>query len=116
MDGVNRTRLLTARFTTFLLVGAAVVRGQNLVVGVNVVNPMRASAADQNTLLDQLKAASVYVIRCGISNDDKGIDFAERAAARNIRLQLIISPEYPPNASSRPYQLDQFPQNMGGAA
>jgi len=28
-----------------------------MVVGVNVVNPMRASEADRNTLLGQLKAA-----------------------------------------------------------
>jgi hypothetical protein len=42
---------------------------QEMVVGVNVVNPMRASVADQNALLAQLKAAHVTVIRCGISND-----------------------------------------------
>ena len=35
------------------------VRAQEMVVGVNVVNPMRASVADQNTLLSQLKAAQV---------------------------------------------------------
>ena len=56
-------------------------RVQEAAVGVNVVNPLRASVADQNALLDQLKAAKVHVIRCGISNDDEGIDFAKRAAA-----------------------------------
>ena len=114
MGGVNCKRLLAAWFVTFLLVGPALVRGQNLVVGVNTVNPMRASVADQNALLDQLKAASVHVIRCGISNDDKGIDFAKRAAAHGISLQLIVSAEYPPNAPSRPYQPDKFPQMWGG--
>jgi hypothetical protein len=113
MDRVNRTGLLTAWLITFILLGPALVRGQNLVVGVNVVNPMRASVADQNALLDQLKAASVHVIRCGISNDDKGIDFAKRAAAHGISLQLIVSAEYLPNAPSRPYQPDQFPANVG---
>jgi hypothetical protein len=44
-----------------------------LVVGVNVVNPMRASVADQNAVLAELKAAHVTVIRCGIPNDDKGL-------------------------------------------
>jgi hypothetical protein len=39
-----------------------------MVVGVNVVNPMRASIADQNALLSQLKAAEVHVILCGIPN------------------------------------------------
>jgi hypothetical protein len=87
---------------------------QEMVVGVNVVNPMRASVADQNTLLGQLKAAQVHVIRCGISNDDKGIDFAKRAAAQGIRIQLIVSPEYPPNAPARPYQPNVFPSMWGG--
>jgi hypothetical protein len=32
---------------------------------------MRASVADQNALLRELKAAQVRVIRCGISHDDK---------------------------------------------
>ena len=49
------------------------------IVGVNAVNPLRASVADQNALIAQLKGAHVRVIRCGISNDAKGIDFAKRA-------------------------------------
>jgi hypothetical protein len=89
-------------------------RAQEMVVGVNVVNPMRASVAGQNTLLSQLKAAEVVVIRCGISNDDKGIDFAKRAAAHGIRIQLIVGPEYAPNAPSRPYEPDVFPAMWGG--
>ena len=90
------------------------VRAQEMVVGVNVVNPMRASVADQNALLGQLKAAHVRVIRCGISNDDKGIDFARRAAAQGIRIQLIVGPDCPPGATSRPYQPDVFPAMWGG--
>jgi hypothetical protein len=98
---------------TFLIapVGA---RTQEMVVGVNVVNPMRASIADQNALLSQLKAAEVHVIRCGISNDDKGIDFAKRAAVQGIRLQLIVGPQYTPNAPTRPYQPKEFPAMWGG--
>jgi len=92
----------------------AQVRAQDLVVGVNVVNPMRASVADQDALLGQLKAAQVRVIRCGISDDDKGLDFAKRAAALGIRIQLILSPQYPPDAPSRPYQPDKFPEMWGG--
>src|ERR1700728_3972988 len=82
---------------------------EDLIVGVIVVNPMRASVADQNTLLSQLKAAQVRVIRCGISDDDKGIDFAKRAAAQGIHIQLIVGPQYLPNAPARPYQPDVFP-------
>ncbi len=85
-----------------------------MVVGVNVVNPMRASVADQNVLLSQLKTAQVRVIRGGISDDAKGIDFAKRAAAQGIRIQLIVGPKYPPNAATRPYRPDEFPAMWGG--
>jgi hypothetical protein len=88
--------------------------GENIVVGVNVVNPMRASVGDQNAVLAQLHAAGVHVIRCGISLDSKGIDFAKRAAARGIRIQLIVSPSYPPNSPSRPYRPAIFPSMWGG--
>ena len=96
----------------FLALGRA--GGQDLVVGINVVNPMRDSMANQNALLDQLKAAGVHIIRCGISNDDKGIDFAKRAAAHGIRIHLIVGREYMPGAPSRPYQPDVYPAMWGG--
>jgi hypothetical protein len=98
----------------FFPIASAPTAAQNLVVGVNVVNPMRSSVADQNTLLSQLKAAQVRVIRCGISNDDKGIDFARRAAAAGIRIQLIVGPQYQADAPTRPYQPNQFPSMWGG--
>jgi hypothetical protein len=98
----------------FLALAPARAPAQEIVVGVNVVNPMRASVANQNTLLSQLKAAEVRVIRCGIPNDDKGIDFAKRAAAQGIRIQLIVGPQYAANAPSRPYQPDVFPAMWGG--
>lgn len=96
----------------FLALGRA--GGQDLVVGINVVNPLRDSMANQNAMLDQLKAAGVHIIRCGISNDDKGIDFAKRAAAHGIRIHLIVGPEYMPGAPSRPYQPDVYPAMWGG--
>jgi hypothetical protein len=75
-------------FLAFVALLSGAVYAQDVVVGVNVVNPMRASVADQNAVFDQLQAAHVQVIRCGISNDDKGIDFAKRAAAKGIRIML----------------------------
>jgi hypothetical protein len=96
-----------------LLVGTPL-HALEMIVGVNVVNPMRASVADQNVLLTQLKAAEVRVIRCGISNDEKGIDFAKRAAAQGIRIQLIVGPQYSPGAPTRPYQPNAFPAMWGG--
>ncbi len=109
-----RRRSIAVLFLAIFCLAPARVRAQEMVVGVNVVNPMRASLADQNALLSQLKAAQVRVIRCGISNDDKGIDFARRAAAQGIRIQLIVGPEYPPGAPARPYQPNEFPAMWGG--
>jgi hypothetical protein len=107
---------VTVMFAMISLVICAPLHAQEMIVGVNVVNPLRASPADQNTLLAQLKAAEVRVIRCGISNDEKGIDFAKRAAAQGIRIQLIIGPQYSPNAPKRAYQPNEFPAMWGGPA
>jgi hypothetical protein len=111
------TRSLTSVVLGLLAIAVFFCRpanAQDVVVGVNVVNPMRASVADQNDVLSQLQAAHVHVIRCGISNDDKGIDFAKRAAAKGIRLQLGLGAEYSPNAPTRSYQPEQFPAMWGG--
>jgi hypothetical protein len=107
MSSVSRTLV-----SLMLLLGP--VRAQDVVVGVNVVNPMRASVADQNAVLNQLEAADVHVIRCGISNDDKGIDYAKRAAAKDIRILLGIGAQYPATAPTRPYQPEHFPSMCGG--
>lgn len=110
--GADSLRRLQRVAVFFLFL--APLRAQDMVVGVNVVNPMRASVADQNTLLSQLKAAQVRVIRCGISHDDKGIDFAKRAAAQGIEIQLIVGPKYTSDAPTRPYQPDVFPAMWSG--
>jgi hypothetical protein len=99
----NRQRLpaqvsVSALLVAILFLSTARIAAQQMVIGVNVVNPMRASVAEQNTLLSQLNSSHVHVIRCGISNDDKGIDFTRRAAVQAIRIQLIVSPQYPPDA------------------
>jgi hypothetical protein len=115
--GVRKARLydlVAILAVTISLLSLAPARAQEMIVGVNVVNPMRASIADQNAALAQLKAAHVSVIRCGISNDEKGIDFAKRARATGIRLQLIVGPQYSPDAPSRAYQPDVFPAMWGG--
>ena len=90
-------------------------RAADLVVGVNLDNPLRASLDEQNAMLVQLKSAGVKVIRNDIKGDlDKGLDFIRRAAAQGIRVQLIVAPEYPPNAPTRPYMPDRFPRMWGG--
>jgi hypothetical protein len=114
MHSLSGRGFIAALFLSILSLAPARSPAQEMVVGVNVVNPLRASLTDQNTLLSQLKAAQVHVIRCGISNDDKGIDFAKRASAAAMRIQLIVSPEYPTGAPSRPYQPQEFPQMWSG--
>src|SRR5271165_6192762 len=114
MHDIKRRWPTAVLFVGIFFLAPARASAQEMVVGVNVVNPMRAGLADQNALLSQLKAAQVLVIRCGISNDDKGIDFAERAAAQGIRIQLIVGPQYSPNAPSRPYQPNEYPAMWGG--
>ena len=114
MHCMTQRGLIVLCIATMLSLAVVQTPAQEMVMGVNVVNPMRSSVADQNTLLGQLKAAQVHVIRCGISNDEKGIDFAKRAAAAGIRIQLIVGPQYAPNAPSRPYQPNEFPEMWGG--
>jgi hypothetical protein len=114
MHSIRQCGSIAFSFAAIIFLAPVRTPAQEMVVGVNVVNPMRSSVADQNTLLNQLKAAQVHVIRCGISNDDKGIDFAKRAAAEGIRIQLIVGPQYAPDAPSRPYQPDKFAAMWGG--
>jgi hypothetical protein len=114
MQKLMSCTLGTVSLAAILLMASSRIVAQDMVVGVNVVNPLRASVAAQNTLLTQLKAAQVHVIRCGISNDDKGIDFAKRAAAAGIHIQLIVGPQYAPDAPTRPYQPSEFPEMWGG--
>jgi len=89
-------------------------RAQYIVVGANVVNPLRASVADQNAVFAQLHAAGVHVIRCGISADAKGIDFAKRAAAQDIKIELGVGLKYATGAPTRPYQPEVYPAMWGG--
>lgn len=78
------------------------------VVGVNVVNPQRLSAADRDKVLDQLQAAGVHVIRAPLapawSDSDYGpaIDFIHRAYMRGIRTDLIVGLQYREGAQRRP--------------
>ena len=84
------------------------------VVGVNVVNPMRAKVPQQDALIEQLKAGHVRVIRCPLTADDKDIEFVKRVYAQGIKIEFQLSPRYPPNAPSRAYQPEEFPEMWGG--
>jgi hypothetical protein len=109
--------LAVPSFLACLLTAGPVLPAQppgSFVTGMNVVNPMRASVADQNALIAQLKAAHVQVIRASITPDDKGIDFAKRVYAQRIKIELGLNPQYPKTAPSRPYQPAEFPEMWGG--
>lgn len=116
MPGLNRLGLsiVAGALAVISSLSPQAAHAENIVGGVNVVNPMRASVADQNAIFAQLKATGVHVIRCGITPDAKGIDFAKRAAEHGIKIHLLLGPVYPPNALSRPYQPTVFPAMWGG--
>ncbi len=63
---------------------------QNPVVGINVVNPYSLPIEKQNAMLDDLKADGINVIRASITLDDKGVDFAQRAQQRGIKIEWMI--------------------------
>jgi hypothetical protein len=115
--------MISARHPIFqIFLGYALVTGfmfspaqaADFVVGVNVVNPMRASVADQNAIIGELKAAGVRVIRAPLTPSYKGIDFAKRVYARGIKIELQVGFQYAPNAPTRPYQPKEFPDMWGG--
>ena len=72
-----------------------------LITGVNLVNPLNASIADQNALIAQLKAADVKVVRVFLKPEDADIDFAKRLNAQGIRMELDLPLRYPPNGPTR---------------
>ncbi len=82
--------------------------GENVVIGVNVVNPQRLSAADRETVLDQLQAAGVRVIRAPLAppwggNDyAPAIDFIRHAHQRGIETDVIVRLQYREGAQRRP--------------
>lgn len=83
-------------------------RGENVVIGVNVVNPQRLRPADRETVLAELQAAGVRVIRAPLAPPWGGgdyapaIDFIRRAYERGIKTDLIIGLEYRDGAQKRP--------------
>jgi hypothetical protein len=64
---------------------------QDLVVGVGFVfAPYSLPTAEQETILGQMQHAGVRVVRCSMSNDDKGLDFAQRVYAHGIKIIWLV--------------------------
>jgi hypothetical protein len=61
---------------------------EDVVVGVNLVNgPDRLTPSEQDTILSAMKNAGVRVIRAGIDNSDKSLEFAQRVYAYGIKIE-----------------------------
>ena len=97
-----------------LCFGSTTIHAQDIAVGVNVVSPLRASEAQQDAILGELKAAGVHAIRTGITPDEAGVDFVQRAYANGIAILLILDFRYPPDAPTRPYRPKEFPEMWSG--
>lgn len=92
-----------------LAFNALAARAGEVIVGMNLVNPMRASVERQNVTLAQLKAAGVRFIRAGVGDGAAGVDFIRRAQEQGIGVLLILDFRYPADAPTRPYMPKQFP-------
>jgi hypothetical protein len=105
---VFRTVVLAGGVLLTAAVAMPSAQSETVVVGVNVVNPQRLSAADRGKVLDQLQAAGVHVIRAPLepawSDSDYGpaIDFVGRAYRRGIKTDLIVGLQYRDGAQRRP--------------
>jgi len=85
--------ILTASLLlTMLLPAEGSPQAQDLVVGVGFVfAPYNLPPAEQETILGQMQHAGVRVVRCSISNDDKGVDFARRVYAHGIKIIWMVA-------------------------
>jgi hypothetical protein len=81
---------------------------EGVAVGVHVDNPQRLSPTDQETVLDQIQAAGVRVIRAPLKSPWSGanyapaIQFIRRAYERGIKTVLIVHLQYRESAQRRP--------------
>jgi hypothetical protein len=69
---------------------------------------------EQDALIRQLSAAKVRLIRVPLSTDDNSIDFARRVYSKGIAIEAILWPQYAPNAVTRAYQPEKFPEMWPG--
>lgn len=87
---MKKIAYLIALLAYFLFMTPALVSAQaddDLVVGVNLVNqPALLTPQEQDTILDNMKNAGVRVIRAGIADNEKNLDFAQRVYAHGMKL------------------------------
>lgn len=89
---------VSALVLTAIIIGPA--RAEALLTGVNLPNPTRAGPADRIAVINQLKAAGVRIVRFGVNAGD--IDYAAQFYAQGIKIDLIVGPQFRPDAPMRP--------------
>lgn len=96
-------------FASILLAAGVPASGSaGFVIGVDLDNPQRLIAEQQDAVLDQLQRAQVDVVRAPLKppwdGEDYGpaIDFIRKAYARGIKTELIVQLQYREDARKRP--------------
>lgn len=70
---------------------ANVPQSPNVVIGVGFVfAPYNLPPDEQETILGQMEHAGVRVVRCSITDGDKGIDFVQRVYAHKIKIVWMV--------------------------
>jgi len=85
--------------------------GADAINGMNVVNPARLSADQEESILQAMKAAGVRVIRTGITPDlvNHGTEFVQRAYQHNMQVELSLGLVYPKDAPMREWRPKEYP-------
>jgi hypothetical protein len=66
-------------------------QAEDVVVGVDFVYaPYDLPPAEQETILGEMQHAGVRVVRCSISNNDKGVEFVQRVYAHGIKIIWMV--------------------------
>uniref|UniRef100_A0A372IRF5 Glycoside hydrolase family 5 domain-containing protein n=1 Tax=Paracidobacterium acidisoli TaxID=2303751 RepID=A0A372IRF5_9BACT len=71
-------------------------------VGVNVNSFQNFSAAEQQTIVEQLRHSGVRFVRTSLRPDDKNMTLAKNLQDAGIGLVLVSGPEFVPNILPRP--------------
>jgi hypothetical protein len=71
-------------------------------VGVNVNSFQNFSAAEQETIVQQLVTSGAHCVRTSLRPDDKNIHLAKELQDKGIGLVLVPGAEFPPGAQARP--------------
>ena len=83
--------ILSASLLVMVLPAQGFPQAQDLAVGVGFVFPPHNLPPDeQETILGQMNQAGVRVVRCSLSNDDKGVEFAQRVYANGIKIVWMV--------------------------